>query len=140
MDPIQPNQMTAPNSVSRPALNSAKQLGQDAFLRLLIEQLKNQDPTNPVEDKEFIAQMAQFNSLEQMMQLNRNFATLSNNINSNQALNLLGRKVSVEVGKDGDGQPIVRDGLVSAVYPGETIKITVAGQDYPLAAIRKISP
>jgi len=48
-------------------------LDRDAFLRLLTTQLSNQDPLNPTEDREFIAQMAQFSSLEQMQNLNDTF-------------------------------------------------------------------
>lgn len=44
-------------------------LGKDAFLKILITQLQNQDPTNPMDDREFIAQMAQFSSLEQMQNM-----------------------------------------------------------------------
>ena len=49
--------------------NSA--LGKDAFLQILITQLQNQDPTSPMDDKEFIAQMAQFSSLEQMQNMTK---------------------------------------------------------------------
>ncbi|RQD68211.1 MAG: flagellar hook capping protein [Tindallia sp. MSAO_Bac2] len=45
-------------------------LDKDAFMKLLTTQLSNQDPLNPMEDREFIAQMAQFSSLEQMQNMN----------------------------------------------------------------------
>lgn len=48
------------------------ELDKDAFLKLLVTQLSNQDPLNPMDDKEFIAQMAQFSTLEQVQNLNAN--------------------------------------------------------------------
>jgi flagellar basal-body rod modification protein FlgD len=48
-----------------------KEMGKDEFLQILVTQLKNQDPTQPMQDREFIAQMAQFSMLEQMSNLNQ---------------------------------------------------------------------
>lgn len=63
-------------------------LGKDQFLQLLITQLRHQDPINPVEDQEFIAQLAQFSSLEQMQNLN---TTLSGLMLAQQKLTALGQ-------------------------------------------------
>lgn len=57
--------------------SSSNDLDKDAFLRLLTTQLANQDPLNPIEDREFIAQLAQFSSLEQMQNLNKTFVDKS---------------------------------------------------------------
>ncbi|TCO79945.1 flagellar hook capping FlgD N-terminal domain-containing protein [Marinisporobacter balticus] len=55
-------------------------LGKDAFLQLLVTQLSHQDPLNPVEDKEMLAQMAQFSSLEQMQTFNKSMEGLREDI------------------------------------------------------------
>ena len=60
--------------------NDNSSLGKDAFLQILITQLQNQDPTSPMDDKEFISQMAQFSSLEQM----QNMTTAMENLLSSQ--------------------------------------------------------
>lgn len=74
-------------------MRQPKQLGKDDFLKLLITQLSSQDPTNPVQDQQFIAQMAQFSSLEQM----QNISSAMTRMADRQGSELLGRFV---VGKD----------------------------------------
>ncbi len=70
--------------------NTPKQLGKDDFLKLLITQLSKQDPTNPVKDQDFIAQMANFSSLEQM----KNVAHSLQKLEMKQSYNLIGKLVS----------------------------------------------
>lgn len=89
-------------------------LGKDDFLQLLTTQLKNQDPMNPMEDMDFIGQMAEFSSLEQMLNLNTSVekinTALTNN-NTTQAMMFLGTNVTAEV--DDSEEPIT--GTVSMV-------------------------
>jgi flagellar basal-body rod modification protein FlgD len=64
------------------------------FLDMLVAQLKNQDPTDPVDDSQMLAQQAQFESLEQMQNLNTNMVTSLVQQSSNQAASMLGRTVT----------------------------------------------
>ncbi|MBE5925840.1 MAG: hypothetical protein E7270_02605 [Lachnospiraceae bacterium] len=67
-------------------------LGKDAFLQLLVAQMQSQDPLNPSSDTEYISQLAQFSSLEEMQNLNTA-------IDNSSAHNLVGKNVIMEVGK-----------------------------------------
>ena len=74
------------------------ELGQDAFLELMVAQLNNQDPLNPQENGEFIAQLAQFSTVEGIENLNNTVDSMSTSLQSSQALQasaLVGRKVHV---------------------------------------------
>lgn len=68
-------------------------LDKDAFLKLLITQLRTQDPLNAMEDKEFIAQLAQFSALEQTNEMATGLNNLALSNASTQAINLIGKKV-----------------------------------------------
>ncbi len=69
-------------------------LDKQAFLMLLVAQLKNQDPLNPMQDREFIAQLAQLNALEQLQQLNETVAALAQHAALGQVAGYLGKVVS----------------------------------------------
>ena len=58
------------------APSGTKGLGQDSFLKLLVEQLKHQDPLSPQDSAQFVAQLAQFNSLEQLISINTRLGQL----------------------------------------------------------------
>ncbi len=77
-------------------------LGKDDFLKLLVAQLKNQDPLNPSDATEFTAQLAQFSSLEQLTNLNdsmQQLGSLSGDMERMSALGLIGKQVVAETGQ-----------------------------------------
>lgn len=89
-------------------------LGKDDFLQLLTTQLKNQDPMNPMEDMDFIGQMAEFSSLEQMLNLNTGVDKINTALTNNtttQAMMFLGTNVTANV--DESDEPIT--GTVSTI-------------------------
>jgi flagellar basal-body rod modification protein FlgD len=99
-------------------------MDKDDFLTLLVTQLKNQDPSAPMEDKQFIAQMAQFSQLEQMNNMTVEFQKLSAMMSSAQAVNVLGRQVEI----DDKGKLVT--GTVSRVTSGLYPQVLVNGQYY----------
>jgi flagellar basal-body rod modification protein FlgD len=91
--------------------NKGDTLGKEDFLKLLVTQLTNQDPTNPMQDTEFVAQLATYSGLEQQMTMNKNLETLIAAGNANtaaSAVSLIGTVVGY-TGEDGT----LKTGLVS---------------------------
>ncbi|MBU2550737.1 MAG: flagellar hook assembly protein FlgD [Proteobacteria bacterium] len=79
------------------ATSGSDAMGKEAFLKLLVTQLQNQDPLNPMEGVEFTSQLAQFTSLEQLYNLNSSFGSVSKAIESQnnfKTLELVGKEVS----------------------------------------------
>jgi len=107
-------------------------LDRDDFLKLLITQLQHQDPTSPVEDKDFIAQMAQFSSLEQMTNMSSGFQKLSGLLASSEASQVLGKTVELR-----DGDNLVH-GVVDKVVRGENPLVSVNGAVYDFSQIESV--
>lgn len=107
-------------------------LGKDDFLKILITQLQNQDPTNPMEDKDFIAQMATFSSLEQMTNMNTtmsNFTSLQTQSNLISYGQFVGKEVSwTKVETDAEGEQSISSGegkVASIAYKGTDVEFTL---------------
>lgn len=99
------------------------ELGQNAFLKLMITQMENQNPLDPQENSEFVAQLAQFSSVEGLDKLNNNFEGFAANMLSNQALqasSLVGRSVAV---------PTDRAELVEDYYIGGSVTLPATTAD-----------
>ena len=109
-----------------------RDLGKDDFLKLLITQLSNQDPTSPMENTEFIAQMAQFSSLEQMTNMNQEFAKMNSMLVSSQAVGTIGKTVDITLGDT------KTTGVVEAVTYGANPQVRVNNMYYDMKQISAV--
>ncbi|RID87164.1 flagellar hook assembly protein FlgD [Peribacillus asahii] len=104
-------------------------LGKDDFLKLLITQLQNQDPSSPMDNGEFIAQMATFSTMEQMINIGSKLDTLIENNKQSDLLNystFVGKEIkwhSVEESGDSE-EAIIKEGtgvIQSVQYKGDSV-------------------
>jgi flagellar basal-body rod modification protein FlgD len=101
------------------------ELGKDDFLKLFVAQLQHQDPMNPMQDSDFMGQMASFSSLEQISNLAAVNSQMAANLSSTSAIGLIGRTVSYV-----DANDEIQTGVVEKVTTaGGTPSLTVAGVD-----------
>lgn len=119
-----------------------KEMGKEQFLKLLITELQHQDPTSPMQDREFIAQMAQFSSLEQMLSLNTGMKKLIDNNAFQSSFNMLGMKVDIESARniDEQGNSHIVSGIVESVSKkGEDVVVRVNGEEYLSSEIVRVA-
>lgn len=123
-------------STASPTPSAQQSLGQSDFLQLLATQLSSQDPMKPMDDTQFISQMANFSSLQQMQALNQSFTAYTTAQEAYAAPQYLGKTVTVT--DPVTGQPVT--GVPTAVNTtsgGTTLSIN--GSDFPLSSITSVS-
>ena len=117
------------------ATNSAtgkKALGKDSFMQLLVTQLKNQNPLDPQNNSEFVAQLAQFSSLEGITTLNDSVTAIAGNYKSTQALqasSLVGRSVIVQSGSTQVDTTKSLSGSISVPSSVSAVKVAITDKD-----------
>lgn len=107
------------------------EMDQDAFLQLLMIQLKNQDPTNPLDSTEFMAQQAQFTQISELQKLNSN---LTSSTLITQASSMIGREVVLEDKTKPEGYT---SGVVECASFDSSggINLVINGNEYPLSSL-----
>jgi flagellar basal-body rod modification protein FlgD len=129
------NQTAIQEAYNRKINGSSNELDQDMFLKLMLEQLKHQDPLNPMSNQEFLAQQAQFTQLSELQKLNSNIA--SNNTVM-QAVSLIGKEVELLDPDDPTRKKKIIGIVQEAVFDAQGSSIKVNGKDYPLSLVQGI--
>jgi len=117
---------------------SQSTLGQEDFLKILTTQLSYQDPLKPLDNQEFMAQMAQFTTLEQTRTLNTNVETLLTIQSATQSIGLIGRTVEVATTDGGTTVGQVTSLRFANGQPLLTVK-TSAGQSLSDLSLANVS-
>jgi flagellar basal-body rod modification protein FlgD len=112
----------------------SKELGQDAFLKLLVAQLRYQDPSNPADGTAFLAQTAQFTQVEKLGQMAEEQASLVKAQLMLNASGMVGRTITYP-GPDGAD---VTGVVVSASFTGSTPTLRVGNTDVPLSSVKEV--
>ncbi len=140
---IQNSQSTAPTSgISGGKDNSildTDSMDSSDFLHLLITELQNQDPLNPMDNSEFGAQVAQFNMLEKLTEIGGNISKLSGQLKSQstlqKAIALVNKKVQVD---DKTGNKIVEGVVDSIKINKDSAKLIVNDREYLVEDVVKV--
>jgi flagellar basal-body rod modification protein FlgD len=128
----------SPTSTSTSATaSSSSTLGQTDFLKLLMAQMTNQNPLDPVSGTEFVTQLSQFSALQGIQQMNASFANLLTLQSLTEGANLLGKKISFQQ----TGSNAIATGTVQSVsLQGGTLQLVVGGKTVAASQVLGIQP
>jgi flagellar basal-body rod modification protein FlgD len=118
------------------AVNPGSELGKDDFLKLLVTQLQNQDPTNPTDSSTWMAQLAQYSSLEQETNVAESVGQLVTSSAQTQGVDLLGHQLTW-TRADGSTGIGVADGMT--IQDGSPV-LDVNGEDVTLDEVTSVAP
>jgi flagellar basal-body rod modification protein FlgD len=129
MDATSITSTSTPVAVTQTASGKNAEMGKDQFLKLFVAQLQHQDPMNPMEDSDFMGQMASFSTLEQVTNLATANEAIAANLQLSQSVGLIGRTVTwtdeadvthtgvVEKVSQQDGNPVLTISGTEGVDP-----------------------
>lgn len=140
------NQTTANNIAAQKRNPSSKTDDKNMFLNMMLQQLQNQDPTEPTSNTEWLAQLAQYSSLEQMTSMNEGLsncmsyiAALYNDMGMNseitQTLSMIGKEVTIKDPEDKSGATKITGKVTEASFEDGTGKVKVNDKFYSIANI-----
>lgn len=109
-------------------------LSSNDFLKLLMQELQYQDPLDPVDNKEFISQQAQFTQLSTTQEMNKNIASGNG---ATQAASLVGENVTLT--DPDDNKKTITGNVTSAIINGQNSSIVINGKEYPLSCLKSVN-
>ena len=123
-----------------------EQSDKDMFLSLMLQQMQNQDPTEPMDNQQWLSQLAQYSSLEQMTQMNQGltdcmsyvkamYSDMVANSEITQTLSLIGKEVTVKDPDDETGKKSISGTVSEASFEDGTGKVKIDGKYYSIANI-----
>jgi len=138
--PTTPPQVPTAADLAAPTAKTAKdpsQLGKDDFLKLLVAQLKYQDPMKPADSTQFMAQTAQFSMLEQLTNMAKQSDVVLASQQSQTATGLIGRSITYT---DSTTKEVLTGTVTGALFGGtDGPKLKVGDKEVPLSAITEVA-
>lgn len=131
--------VTASSGIGQPvttASSATKSTSKDQFLKLFLTQLQNQNPLEPMQDRDFLMQLAQFTQVENAEEMTHTLQKLQTLVTSTQATALLGKQVTAL--PTGEAAPV--EGKVNAVrFTADGVWLLVGGKEVSVDSVLQVS-